>query len=363
MHLVEYPLPNYEGRPWSQWGQGMVGGDGRFISAVGDHHGVDGNSFFFAFDPATSTLTRFSDVLSHTNHQPGDFGFGKVHAQMVAGNCGEVYAHTYWGSRRNLEYGDSYRGDLLFRIDSGTEVIELLGIPEEERGTASMAGSPDGRMLYLEAVEPVSNQTDLVIYDIFERETVATIVDSAHTGRRAMAVSDEGSVFFSSGSGDLAFYDPSTGEVSDTGSTIPGKMLRAATYPGPDGTMVAVSSDPDEFFKIDPSGRVEPLGDAPGYTASLALSPDGRHVYFIPGAHGNSWESGTPLLDLDPASGDMTTIVKLAEPVAEAAGVRTGGTYSVVMDPAGERLYIGLNVGEGDESFGRVFLAIVELPK
>ena len=35
------------GEPWSQWGQGVVLDDGRFISAVGDHRGRDGNAYVY----------------------------------------------------------------------------------------------------------------------------------------------------------------------------------------------------------------------------------------------------------------------------------------------------------------------------
>ena len=58
------PDPAYEGNPWSQWGQGIVLADGRFLSAIGDHCGEDGNSYLYSYDPATSTLTQFADVLS-----------------------------------------------------------------------------------------------------------------------------------------------------------------------------------------------------------------------------------------------------------------------------------------------------------
>src|SRR5690606_41552485 len=38
-----HPLPDHEGDPWSQWGQGGVLEDGRSLSAVGGHLGRDGN--------------------------------------------------------------------------------------------------------------------------------------------------------------------------------------------------------------------------------------------------------------------------------------------------------------------------------
>jgi len=359
VEIVEYPVPDYDARLWSQWGQGAVMADGTFISAVGDHDGPDGNSFFFAFDPNSNTLTRFSDVLSLVDHQAGDFGYGKVHAQMVVGACGEIYAHTYWGTRRGLEYSGGYLGDLLLRIDPGS--IEVLGVTSEQRGTASMAGTSDGNTLFLEMVEPETNEGELVVYDLRARQQVAAL-DDAHIGNRALAVGNDDRVYFSSGATRLSVYDPASGTVAAVDATIPGEILRAATPPRADGSIVGVTRDPDEFFILRDDGTIEPLGSAAAYTASLAMSPDGGRVYYVPGAHGGSGELGTPVVELNVETGEQTNLVELFDAAAEMLDVRLGGSYNVVLDPEGRRLYVGLNAGEGEETFGRVFLAIINLP-
>jgi len=94
---VVYPRPDYDGDPWSQWGQGVVLPDGRVISAIGDHLGRGGNSFIFVFDPATGVMTRVADVADSLSHPAESWGFGKVHGQMVLGEDGDVYFSTYWG--------------------------------------------------------------------------------------------------------------------------------------------------------------------------------------------------------------------------------------------------------------------------
>src|SRR4051812_3999540 len=45
--LVRYPRPNAPGDVWSQWGQGLVFKNGRFVSAIGNELGADGNSYLF----------------------------------------------------------------------------------------------------------------------------------------------------------------------------------------------------------------------------------------------------------------------------------------------------------------------------
>lgn len=128
-----YPHPDYEGNPWSQWGRGVLAHDGRFLSAIGDHMGEDGNSYFYEFDPETSQLTLVGDVLSVVEHQEGDWGYGKIHGALVRDDC-LVYAATYWGSRRGLEYQGSYHGDHLLRWDPSDHRIESLGVPVERQG-------------------------------------------------------------------------------------------------------------------------------------------------------------------------------------------------------------------------------------
>ncbi len=149
-----YPRPDYEGNPWSQWGQGIVLADGRFLSAIGDHIGRDGNSFLYELDPADGRLTRIGDIASLVGHRPGDWGYGKVHAQMVAGPCGEVYAASYWGTRNDLAVGGSYEGDVLLRLDPQLRTSESLGPILEGHGAPSMAGWADGGLLYAEAADP-----------------------------------------------------------------------------------------------------------------------------------------------------------------------------------------------------------------
>jgi hypothetical protein len=359
---AEYPLPDYEGGPWSQWGQGIVLADGRFLSGAGDHLGADGNSYLFEYDPTTNRLTLVSDVLSLTDHRPGSWGYGKLHAQMVSGGCGEVYVTTYWGSRRGLSYDQSYRGDLLLRIDPGARTLENLGVLVEERGVPSLAATPDGRYLVGEAVEPVSDSGSLVAFDTVTGEVIDVEVYPGHTGFRSLAVTGEGLVYFSAGSSELVSYDPASGAVGDRAIALPGDLLRAVTRPAGDGTLYAVTQKPSTLFAFHPDGSVETLGDAGGYTTSLALA--GERLYWVADAHGGAWREGAPLQYLDIATGSIDTLLELNPAIEAELGLRVGGTYDVAYDPEGNRLYLGMNAATppDDSGFGTVVLVIVELP-
>ena len=367
VHAAVYPRPDYEGNPWSQWGQGIVLPDGRFLSAIGDHRGPDGNSFFYEFDPARNRLTQISDVLSVADHHAGDWGYGKVHAQMVAGPCGEVYAATYWGTVNDLAYEGSYDGDLLLRLDPAERTIENLGPVLEEHGVPSLAGWSDGGLLYAEAANPKLHDPQrgaLVVLDMTTGEQVlATPDEQDHRGFRAMAVDQEGRVVFSRDNGGLARWDPASSELTDLDVVLPAEFLRAATAPAPDGTVYLATQNPDLLFALDADGQLRGLGRLAGYTASLAMATDGSRLWYVPDAHGGAAERGTPVIEVDTRTGEQHTVVELDPLAQDALGLSLGGTYNIAVDDTGSTLYLGLNAAEptAESLFGEVVLVVVEL--
>jgi hypothetical protein len=366
IRAVVYPRPDHEGNPWSHWGQGLVTGDGRYFSAIGDHLGADGNSFFYEYDPATGTLAMIADVRSIIEPLPGDWGHGKVHGQMVAGPCGEIYAASYWGSRRGIEEAD-YQGGALMRIDPVSRTIADLGVPVPAHGIPSLASWPEGGLIYGEAADPLApqgnNRGPFFVYDIATGEVVFSDADPSHQGFRSMAVDGSGRAMVGFGEGRLSVFDPATGTLEPF-ATMPGSRLRATTAAAPDGTVYAVSEGPDVFFAIRPDGSVDELGPARAYTTSLAMETDGSVVYSVPGAHGDGYDLGLPLVALDTASGEQRVVVELAPIIEDGLDLRAGGTYAISLDPENRRLFITINAGSPNDRdpFGEVVLVEVTLP-
>lgn len=367
IEAVVYPRPQSGGNPWSQWGQGVVLPDGRFLSTAGDHLGADGNAYLFVYDPDTRTITRFADVLSQVNHDQGAWGYGKIHAQLVAAGC-SVYVSTYWGTRRGLEFSDSYDGDLLFRLDQQTLELESLGTPAPKHGIPSLAGSAPDHLLYGEAVDPlISENRDRGSFFAFDTETGKVAFESDngdHIGFRNILVGADGTAYLAAEGGRLLEWKPGSDALRPLPDPLPGGgWLRASTVPAPDGTVYGVTQDPDRFFALHADGRVTDLGEARGYTASVALHPDGKRFYYVPDAHGSAYEQGTPLIEVDTESGKQTVVAELNPPAVKALGLQLGGSYDVAVDPSGDRVYAGLNAAADgtDEGFGEVVLAIVHL--
>jgi hypothetical protein len=363
VQAVTYPHPDYEGRPWSQWGQGAVG-DGVFLSALGDHCGTNGNSYIYRFDPASSSLRQLADAFSLARQDEGTWGYGKIHAQMVRADDGAVYVTTYWGTDKEIEFGGGYEGDRLLRIDPRTGDVTDLGVPVERHGVPSLAGW--GHLLYGEALDPVADGREGVffVYDVRQRKTILEVPKPSGTdGYRSVLVDARGRAWFTAGAGGLDVYDPESGKVTRSSERLPGAFLRAASRPAPDGTVYGVTREPDVLFALSPSGQLKTLGPVRGYTASVALTPDGTQLYYVPGAHGVSWKTGTPVVAVDTATGKDRVVVELNDLVEPRLGLRLGGSYGVVLDSDGKRLYVGLNAGKAGstDTFGEVVLAVVDL--
>ena len=358
VELIRYDRPTYAGKPWTQWGQGLVLSDGRFVSAIGDHLGADGNSFIYVYSPTTKRLSLAGDVLSAVPHNPGSWGYGKVHGQMVQTDSRTVVFATYWGNRTGLTYGGTYQGDYLMKFDTTTQRISPLGVPIPGRGIPSL--DSHGGLVYGEAVEPVTDTGEFFVYNPSTRKLVTRTSDPSHDGFRGMAVMNDGTAYIATAGPSMLKYSPVTGRLTTHSAQLPAGWLRATTDPDASGTVYGVTRRPERFVSISSNGSVRDLGAAPGYITTLAL--DGNRVLFMPGAHGSAHDDGAALMSFDTRTGEQHVLAEL-NPVAEAQlGLTLGGTYSLAIDRARNRLFVGLNAGPSrDDPWGEVVLAVIDL--
>jgi DNA-binding beta-propeller fold protein YncE len=145
--------------------------------------------------------------------------------------------------------------------------------------------------------------------------------DEDHRGFRAMAVNGKGRVLYSRAQGRVARWNPVSGKVGELDSIVRGELLRATTQPAPDGTVYFVTQDPDVLYALHPDGSLSELGELEGYTASLAMSPDGDRLWYIPDAHGGAAARGTPVIEVDTTTGEQRVVVELDPLARETLGL------------------------------------------
>lgn len=364
---AQYPRPDYEANPWSHWGQGIALDDGRVITAIGDHLGADGNSYLFVYDPEAGTLTRIADVMSALDHQPGSWGYGKIHSQMVDAGDGGIYFTTYYGSRRGLAYSGSYTGDVLFRLDKATLDLQPVTVPVPGHGIPSLATNGAG-LIYGEAVDPLLPDEQypaggLLVFDVTDASSSRFLEDSRHQVFRNVMIGTDGTAWFAGDEGSLLRYDPSTDTVSVEDVTTGPASLRASTRVASDGTIYGVTLDPYDLFAFRDGEALRRLGTALDYTTSLALTPDEQRVLYVPGAHGDASTFDAALMAVDTTSGEQAVVVELFDLLQDEFDVVAGGTYSITVDPTRNHAHIMFNAGESlDEPWGELLFVVVELP-
>jgi hypothetical protein len=138
--------------------------------------------------------------------------------------------------------------------------------------------------------------------------------------------------------------------ADEVGEKHPVTVMRASTSKrGPDGLFYGVTLA-GQMFTFDP--EMEQIVDRgtcwPGaqrYTTSLARSPGGRYIYYVPGAHGMGNRDGSPLIQYDTCTETRKVIAFLAPYYAEKYGYTPSGSFSIKLDDRGERLFICWNGG------------------
>ena len=102
------------------------------------------------------------------------------------------------------------------------------------------------------------------------------------------------------------------------------------------------------------------------YSTSMALSPGRRYVYYTVGAHGKTWQFGSPIIQMDTTTYAKKVIAFLHPFFHKKCGYSFGGSYSVRLDRKGERLLMFWNGRFRDspegESFGHPAFLHVEIP-
>jgi len=273
-----------------------------------------------------------------------------------------------------LTYTGTYRGDVMFHFDPRTSTVTPIGVPIPEHGTPSLASLGTNGLVYGEATDPNPRNPrnhDTGAFFVYDTKTQTVVFrddNPDHSLFRNILLDNKGGAFVAGENGRLLVYQPGHHSLRDDGVQLPGGgPLRASTRPAPDGAVYAVTQSPDGrapemFFALEPDASIRTLGPARGYTTSMALSADGSRFYYVPGAHGDSADQGTPVIEVDTKTGAQRVVTKLNPLATTTLGLSLAGSYNVALDTARNRLFVGLNAGKTPaDPWGEVVLAIIDL--
>ena len=372
--FLYYPGQDYPGKPWSAWGDSLAV-DGRYYASIGDHLAPAGNAFVYEYDPRTKRFRQLLDVRELLDLPDGHYTPGKIHGRIDMGKDGWLYLATHRGSSRVTNDRYHFKGDWIIRLDpeNGEAQIVAHG-PVAKHSIPAGVLDPERLIFYGGTVAGESDEIRFFAYDAARRRLLYTGPEGP--ARYMILARSTGRVYFTRGNdgkyddGALVRYDPvAGGSPVEIAGTI---GIRAATGETPQGLVYAVSQarrgEDATLWSFDvQTERIENL-DSPAvgtqtYITSIDADPSGRYLYYVAGAHGGSWDDGSPLVQFDTRTKRKKVIAFLHPFYETEYGARLAGTFSLAVDPSGDKVYITWNVSRGSRAWDSCALTVVHIPR
>lgn len=395
--FAEPPAGNTVG-PWSNWSQAVFHPQtSRFYSSLGDHGAYDAHIYIVEFDPAAGAVRCLPEVNAVLGRTRDEFSEGKIHGWLDFYPPGSpaLWFCTYWAKYPEPEEKDfatGYDGGHIMSLDVLSGDIVDYGVP---LGRASWPyHRVDTRRGIMYAVGMFG---EFLAWDIKEQKTLwaGYLPEGMKWWNRAILIDEETGFVYTSNQSladpdvHLLRYDPARNRFFKLEAAMPAgppvkpgakpakSQMRAQTAArGPDGLFWGVTLN-GELFSFDPAKEaVADRGENwPGemrYTCSMARSPKGRYLYYVPGAHGRSAADGSAVVQYDTVTGTKKALAFLHPYYFDKYGYTMGGTFSIALDKAGERLFILMNGAFVDPAeqaelaspdvFGQAAVLLVHIP-
>jgi len=367
-----FPGQDYPGKPWSAWGDSLAVG-GKYYASIGDHLAPAGNALVFEFDPQRNQFRKLLDLRKVLHLPDGHYVPGKIHGRLDIGSDGRLYCATHRGSTTVTADKYHYQGDWIVRVELASGKAEVVAHgPVPKHCIPASAVDPD-RMIFYGGTAPGTDAADKQVqffaYDLKARKLLYAGPNGP--SRYLILARSTGRVYFVSGeecNGPLLRFDPA--HPGPPVPVAPRFGLRAATQETPQGFVYATSrtgqQDATLWALNTRTEQVEQLGMAnaglQGYITSLDVDPQGRYVYYTPGAHGGSQLDGTPIVQFDVQKRDRKVIAFLHPFYKDRYGCTLQGTFSAALDPAGDKYYVTWNVSRAGKVWDCCALSVVHIP-
>jgi sugar lactone lactonase YvrE len=339
-------------RLWSSWGDIGVASDGSVYCAVGDHGddaGGDARCFVYRWDPARKALTQVVDLNKVVPPRKGQPAWSKVHAKIDEGPDGKIYfsATLNDGNRAGqpaFRWTKELPGGQLYRYDPKTGKTAVFASLPPARCTATSL-LDRRRGVWWCNLESGGNA--LWALDLKTGKEVFKAPAGSTHFNRAFALASDGAAYFNGDAG-LWKADPAAKTVARTKSAFAGSVgMRAATRESKGGAIYGATHRPARLFRYLPAkDELTDLGPAwlkGDYVTAMDLSADERFLYYLPGAHGEAFRYGTPVVQYEIATGRRKVLAFLAPAFEKEHAYVPAGTYGVKLSADGGTLYVNFN--------------------
>ena len=369
-------------RLWSSWGDIGVAGNGRVYCAIGDHGndmGGDARCFLYQWDPAKHQLSQIVDMGKVVPPKEGQPAWSKVHAKIDEGADGKIYfSCTLNGGQKagDPKYGfnDSLPGGQIYRFDPVSGRTEVFANLPPRRCTATSL-LDRGRNIWWCNLEAGKGDA-LFGIDLATKKVVHQGEDGSVGFNRAFTLLRDGRVLCN-GATSFQVLDPASGKMQPLQASAAGSPgMRSATRESRAGHVFGVMQTTHHLFDCDVTkDEFKLLGPgwlAGEYTAVCELSPDERYLYYLPGSHGRAWQSGTPVIQFEIATGRRKVLAFLAPAIESRTDFVPGGTYGMKVSADGSTLYVNFNGHAADGirpakmkpiGFGLTAFAAIHIPE
>ena len=387
MRILPDMVPDYfpEGAKeaaWANWGKVTRSIDNRFYFSVGDHRGNDCQINIYEYCPARNAVYTVVDVDRLLGWTESSCTDGKIHGRMGIMPDGTLWAATHYGVYPDsLWWANGYRGSWLLSYNIVTHEAKNWGVPLVGQMLPEFCLDPvRGRLMGAGA-----NKTVLCWDTINGKVRYAGCPPNGwEWWDRAMLLDGDTGKFWTTCRGDekhrFLSFDPEFNrfercELSPPENPYDHKVFQLRAYTERrtmDGAFYCITHN-GALFRFRPERpAVEPVGvnwDKGRYTSTVALDPNGRYFYYMPGGMKmqNANEYG-PLVQYDVKTGKKKVLAWLADYYWEKYGYWIGGTYGMEIPADGSFLIIVMNgafVTRDDDNgspYGNPSLFVVTIP-
>lgn len=381
--FLYFPRQDYEGKPWSNWGDSLAI-NGKYYASIGDHYSqlsskgdpnLIGNAFVYEYDPEKKTFRELVEVRKLLNMPEGHYVPAKIHGRLDMDDEGWLYFSTHRGSTTVTVDKFHYQGDWIIRVRPADGKAEVLACgPVPKHCIPNSVLDPKRKIFYggTAAGDKADGGVRFFAYDVNKRKTIFDGPDGP--ARYMIFAKSTGKIYYTPGKedmvGQLVRFDP---DKPGPPTPINAELgLRSATQETPQGIVYTVSkggrAGESLLFAFDTkTEKATELGPAQvgsmSYITTIDADPTGRYLYYIPGAHGGSERDGSAVVQFDVKTKTRKVIAFLHPYYQEKYGVTLAGTFSSAVDPDGSKLYINWNANRGGKSWDCCALTVIHIPE